>query len=228
MQNELLCIGSHYQFSTAGALSWTPSTPSTPLNTHHIGNTLQIIEPMLDAIQPEKKSPALDATARCLHTRQDAFQRWLCETSHQVPDSLLPLIGCGNGLTPDGDDYLLGAMVTLKYFQIDKSATLEHWLKQNVPGNTSDISRAHLMAACEGLASEPVHDFLCAVLSPVFNQQRILKYAAAVIAIGHSSGLHTLRGIMAVLKTLVETNTGNNAYPLPVGSHIRNLLKTGS
>jgi hypothetical protein len=109
------------------------------------------------------------------------------------------LVGFGSGLTPDGDDYLLGYLAALWRArgepEIDAhrhalSATLHAQLHR-----TNDISRHYLELALEGHFSESVDRFLM-VASNRTECGNIAAAADAVMRWGAASGVDCLAGIL--------------------------------
>lgn len=108
--------------------------------------------------------------------------------------NLSSLIGLGIGLTPSGDDFLCGVLAGFILRGMDChpfAAAVREQLQQKLE-NTNDISRIFLHCALQGQFSEAVCS-LTKATSPA-------KLSAAFHAIGHSSGMDTLCGILYVLK----------------------------
>ncbi len=144
---------------------------------------------------------------------------------YTVPSELTGLLGCGDGLTPAGDDILLGVLIAAFHFDLPKLADcLVTWLKQHAEINTSQISYAHLLAACEGQAIEHLHAMLNLLtirmnrsdlntegslkdqtekVQPIKSQ--LEQAIGTLIQHGHSSGYYTLCGVLLVLKHLAGT-----------------------
>ena len=107
--------------------------------------------------------------------------------------SLSSLIGLGIGLTPSGDDFLCGVLAGLilrngtdhPFF-----AALQEQITQKLP-DTNDISRAFLHCALQGQFSEAI----CSLR----HASDAAQLSAAFSAIGHSSGMDTLCGILYAL-----------------------------
>ena len=107
--------------------------------------------------------------------------------------SLSSLIGLGIGLTPSGDDFLCGVLAGLILRNCTShpfSLALQEQIVQKLP-DTNDISRAFLNCALQGQYSEAV----CSLCHAAEEAQ----LSAAFSAIGHSSGMDTLCGILYAL-----------------------------
>ena len=107
--------------------------------------------------------------------------------------SLSSIIGLGIGLTPSGDDFLCGVLAGLilrngtdhPFF-----AALQEQITQKLP-DTNDISQAFLHCALQGQFSEAI----CSLR----HASDAAQLSAAFSAVGHSSGMDTLCGILYAL-----------------------------
>jgi Protein of unknown function (DUF2877) len=108
------------------------------------------------------------------------------------------LIGLGPGLTPAGDDYLGGVLVTLSLTaQLPLRDGIWGMLQSQLPEKTNEISRAHLRAAAEGLGGAALHGLLNAILAGAC--YAIPAGLEAATAIGHTSGWDGVAGAITVL-----------------------------
>ena len=115
------------------------------------------------------------------------------------------LIGFGTGLTPDGDDYLLGYLAALRPWQyIENIAAHLKLLKLAIKSmlhRTTSISRHYLTLGLKGHYSEPI-DHLISILirgSPVSD---IATAANKVMEFGASSGVDCLGGFLHGIRSL--------------------------
>lgn len=106
------------------------------------------------------------------------------------------LLGCGMGLTPAGDDILVGALLALRKWRKPQLAELISKVIKHLE-LTSDISAAHLLAACEGSGIEPLHQLLAAMSDdrPDCNGQ-LMHAAKQLQSYGHSSGYYAMQGVL--------------------------------
>lgn len=110
------------------------------------------------------------------------------------------LIGLGIGLTPSGDDFNCGMLAAL--FSLGAlpaaSALRKELIRAVLPAadGTNDISREFLLRACAGEFSQAVRALL-ECLAGFAPAAALPEAAAALLALGHSSGLDTLNGIVA-------------------------------
>ena len=129
-----------------------------------------------------------------------ALTQWLqCKPDLPPTIQLQNLIGCGEGLTPTGDDILIGALITLKHTnRMEQFTLLSDWVKANAAILTNRISLAHLHAACEGHAVALLHNVLNAISCNDATQ--VQQTLAKLDQYGHRSGRDALYGMLTVLQ----------------------------
>jgi len=142
--------------------------------------------------------------ATSLQRGTDNLHRWLKSDNESIPDELLELIGCGPGLTPSGDDILIGALIALDCVGEERAfKTLSDWIQQHAPDATNQISLAHLHAACRAMAVDPLHNFINAL----FVDKTSLPGAIEQLeTYGHRSGFDAAIGVLAVANALQNRN----------------------
>jgi hypothetical protein len=105
------------------------------------------------------------------------------------------LVGLGHGLTPSGDDALVGALVLLDAVGERRAhARLAAALNQIPPGLTSPLSHCFLRSAAAGHVGEHLHAAVSA-----FVCGDVAGTIAAVRNIGHSSGWDMMAGVVVAL-----------------------------
>jgi hypothetical protein len=112
------------------------------------------------------------------------------------------LVGLGPGLTPSGDDFIIGwlaglvlradAPPQLRFLQ-DLCAGIE-----SLASATTSVSRQHLADACALAFSERLSN-LCLAIGDAAPAPRLASAAAAQIAVGASSGADAAAGLMFTL-----------------------------
>jgi hypothetical protein len=121
------------------------------------------------------------------------------------PGELAALVGLGVGLTPSGDDVLVGALAG---FDLASECSpvarpLRQALVESLPvpleARTTRLSAQMLRAAADGLYPEPVLDLLHALASDHGSQPPVERAAVALSHLGHRSGRDTLLGLAAAL-----------------------------
>lgn len=119
-----------------------------------------------------------------------------------IQDGTHVLAGLGRGLTPAGDDLLLGVMVGLlaTWPRVVCQPLLDLIVQTAVP-RTTTLSAAWLKAAGRGEANELWHTFV-AQLS--VNSDRWQQAFLPILETGHSSGADALWGFTAVVEKLSD------------------------
>ncbi len=213
---EAFHVGVNNCFRIDNPTVWRPAPTRGPGNTDAIADNLHRAYDYLSTIDAGPLMPLVLMRAAPRPSRlQTAFQQqatsgihallhWLDDSlthsrsAGEIPESVVSLIGLGPGLTPSGDDFLGGALVALRTLKLDTAAArLSVWIKRHAPPLTTNISLAHLSAACDGEALEPVHRALNAVLESD-SDDGIEAALAGLSAVGHSSGWDAFSGVLAV------------------------------
>lgn len=122
------------------------------------------------------------------------------------------VLGLGPGLTPSGDDLLAGLLVACHGLHGEATtAELGRHLTARATGRTTALSAALLRCAATGAAAAPVLDLVDAVAG-----RRPLGPALhGLLAVGHTSGHDTARGVHLAAEVLLHRSTG---APLPSGA----------
>ncbi len=141
----------------------------------------------------------------------DALSAWLSGNASgdaPVRKAVEALLGLGKGLTPAGDDYLSGALIALAEIgDARRFAVLASVVGHMAPGRTGRVSVAHLLAATEGMAAEPLH---CIVRALLAGGEELDAALAALDAVGHSSGRDALAGALTVLESVAFGSASRN------------------
>lgn len=120
-------------------------------------------------------------------------------------DQFIGLIGLGKGLTPSGDDFLVGFLSVLwRLISVDHEPllSLRTTIRQHST-KTNDISSMFLIKACEGEFSRPIVNLLA---TKEIDVKRIQKFVGVIMDLGHSSGVDLLCGIYYGLRYFYEAS----------------------
>jgi hypothetical protein len=153
----------------------------------------------------EETEGSRDAFARIARLRLARLRSWLVEAAAisgtpAIADPVRDLVGLGPGLTPSGDDVLIGALALLDALAEghDRAAAMRRNLARaisDVPsGLTSPLSHCFLRVAAAGHVGERLH---AAVSSCITGDTDAA--IAAIRNIGHSSGWDMLAAIVTAL-----------------------------
>ena len=143
--------------------------------------------------------------ARIVRPRIATFERWLSGVldardaqSTASAEAVQGLIGLGPGLTPSGDDFLVGALALLDCVgERDAHAALARAIIDALPGSTSPLSACFLRATAAAYVGETLHRAVSSVMAG--------DVGAAIEAIenvGHSSGWDMMAGITTTLRVV--------------------------
>jgi hypothetical protein len=122
--------------------------------------------------------------------------------SYQLDDlsALTRLIGLGTGLTPCGDDFLVGYLAGLWCTVRDFVERRQFVSKLgqaviHLSGRTNDISRTYLHHATDGQVSSRL-DALARAISRLESPEQLLPVAESAMQSGHTSGMDAVTGLL--------------------------------
>jgi hypothetical protein len=113
------------------------------------------------------------------------------------------LIGLGFGLTPSGDDLLVGCLAGL-WCTVQAKSERRKYISEfgrvilDLSRGTNDISRTYLLHAVGGQVSSRLAEF-ARVISEDVEPELFLKAMDKAACVGHTSGLDTLTGLLVGL-----------------------------
>jgi len=118
----------------------------------------------------------------------------------------LECAGMGAGLTPAGDDFLAGVLAALRYHGKSRGVDVvsQEFLEDlaRLSGlRTTPFSGFLLGCAARGLVAEPFAAWVLAVHRG--EAETATRHVLNIAAIGHSSGLDTLTGMLLVLQSIM-------------------------
>lgn len=114
--------------------------------------------------------------------------------------SVRALIGLGAGLTPSGDDLLVGYLTGLWCSVLDKSERIQFVTTLgkaiiDLSHQTNDISRAYLYHAALGQVSNRLANLAEAICRGE-NSDRLLAIVESAMQVGHTSGMDAVTGLL--------------------------------
>jgi hypothetical protein len=121
------------------------------------------------------------------------------------------LIGLGAGLTPSGDDLLVGYMAGLWCTGQDKNEGMQFigGLGETIIGllsRTNDISRTYLYHAAQGQVSSRLAN-LAEGICRGENVERLSEIAETAMSVGHTSGMDAVTGLLISLAAWNDPGT---------------------
>ena len=127
-------------------------------------------------------------------------------TSHdeeEIEATLRSLIGRGRGLTPSGDDLILGLLLVNRLGPILKPLLIK--IFKELIGNeilTTRVSMSYYNSGLKGEFSSPMIDLYKAILRG--DRENMDSYINNIINYGHTSGRDTLTGIALGIERLIN------------------------
>ncbi len=107
------------------------------------------------------------------------------------------LIGLGIGLTPSGDDLIVGVLAGLRAIDHPAGPALAAEIAVAAPGRTGPVSEVVLRQAARGAFAEPLHDLLVAIARQ--RPASLARATARVLSCGSTSGADALVGLLMAL-----------------------------
>ena len=107
-------------------------------------------------------------------------------------------MGLGSGLTPAGDDFLVGYLAFLHRYGSEKELKALRDALYEARHKTTALSQVFLIRAMEGEFSAPVLALFTAAERSI--QEEVLSCTARLCAVGHTSGSDLLGGILYAAK----------------------------
>lgn len=118
------------------------------------------------------------------------------------------LIGLGSGLTPSGDDLLIGYLTGLWCTVQNQNERMQFLARLgetvfHLSSRTNDISRTYLYHAAQGQVSSRLSD-LAEVICHGETPERLSVIAEAAFRVGHTSGMDSVTGLLIGLATWAD------------------------
>lgn len=118
-------------------------------------------------------------------------------------DSAKQLAGLGQGLTPSGDDFILGAILAAWIIHPHNTAgVLAEEITNAAAPLTTSLSEAWLRSAGRGEAGILWHNFFNALIAD--DPMAIQLHITQLLSVGHTSGADAFAGFMSILTHVEE------------------------
>jgi hypothetical protein len=163
-----------------------------------------------------ESAPREDLGAALLHTIAGLARQLLSglvrSDRGQIQGAASKLAGLGGGVTPAGDDFMLGAIHALwAAGEMDRVPDLGSAVVEAARSRTNAISLAWLRAAARGEAGNEWHALFEAILAG----RPIDEVARVLIRRGHTSGADALAGFVAARRALVASEEARRPIAWP-------------
>ncbi|KPC50241.1 hypothetical protein WG78_17730 [Amantichitinum ursilacus] len=195
----------HWHIDLTAAPVWEPSRARALLDALPAARLQQVHDLLAAQLQAYAAQQSGHSVLQLLPVATTGLPiaQWHSQTSTlELQRHVNALLGLGRGLTPDGDDYLLGYLAALHHchrltahFRVMANAIKQGLLR------TTEISQHYLQLAIQGHFSQSI---LILIDSIATNPQpEILKDAAqSVMQYGASSGIDVLAGFLHGSRTI--------------------------
>jgi hypothetical protein len=184
------------------ATQWEPRPNWDSLRVHQPTAAAQL--PTLQALCREEapqeslltlldSEPAAGPLARALQAALSELGVGLSGDLGQLRTGAVKLTGLGGGLTPSGDDFLIGTDIWL-WLTHPRPTGVCQIIADAAIGRTTTLSEALLKATARGECSEPWHELLAAMCGGT--EAEVTTAARRVLKVGATSGADALAGFI--------------------------------
>ena len=153
------------------------------------------------------KDPVLFYAHGLLNKLKKSF---LDEDTVKVAETFSEFVGLGSGLTPSGDDFILGFLAFFHFlkkapFRSNFIREIRNKLMNSVPGRTSYISEVYLNYGLNGQFSEILTAFIQGLFTG--DRKELMERTLRLINIGSTSGIDMIAGcLFAMHLSVFEMN----------------------
>lgn len=201
LREDVLSVEQH-QIALGDARLWRPATAGEPLSRDGLEGHLALLPSYGDAHDEPWRS-RLAEPAKALTNALARGDRRGTEVAAWC------LLGLGLGLTPAGDDVLVGLLTGLIVLErrangfgadaVRVGAALGEWISRVAPERTTPLSATLLRWAARGVAAQPLLDVLWSLGST-----SSVRGLDRLVAMGHTSGRDMLFGASLAAATFLE------------------------
>lgn len=211
--NNCLSIANKMSITIDKVDSWGGDLPTYPTNTECLKKNVKL---MKQYIEIHGKSGGIKSKGMNESSFESEMAKMIKERTYLLMKELLSkrfrsavphaisLLGLGPGLTPSGDDFLVGLFTT---FHLKGSPfSSQRWFCEEIEKvaktATNDISYIAIKKASAGKVRESIVDLVSALL--VENEKNMILSLRKVLTIGSSSGTDIALGILEGLEANIK------------------------
>jgi hypothetical protein len=208
---DRLTIGD-LEIDTASAATWNPC-PSWEMLRGDIDLFYHALPLLLDVLQTASPVDSFAGLIVDLPAGHSMMQAEMYRTAKIAADTLMRgllsserslclegtygLVGLGGGLTPSGDDWLMGCLLAVQIVSSPQVRSLMQSVVEVAVKRTTPLSAAWLRAAGRGECGAIWHSLFAAIHTK--NDAVIRSSAEVIIQTGHTSGSDALTGFVTIL-----------------------------
>ncbi|WP_339270804.1 DUF2877 domain-containing protein [Paenibacillus sp. FSL W8-0187] len=214
-EGDRLCVGKNAAIMLQQVHVWRSKLPPYPEDEEVLRNHVAAAQSWIEA---HGKAGGMKRAAETGNPFDQEMERLLRERSTGLLEALskgevslashyaIQLIGLGPGLTPSGDDFLVGlfAVMNLTNGPLFK---IRHVCEQVVAASadrSNPISYMALMKAASGQVRESIGDFMNHMIHG--SKTEVISSLSRVLDIGSTSGTDIALGLVNGLKLSIESN----------------------
>lgn len=212
-----LQLGESLRVTFDTAQPWSAALPAYPASEHTLRANLDVIDARLDrfgfaaASTVRRSARGFDAevAARLGQLASDLVDALSCGDDGRACDDAKSMLGLGSGLTPSGDDFLVGLFAVLNVDGSPGQGLLAGGaaVLDGAARSTHAISLAALRNAARGRVRESIVA-LIEQLTVSGSRERMLDTLQRVLAIGSTSGADIVAGIAAGFQVHLHLSHG--------------------
>lgn len=204
---QSVSLNGHYifQLSAPQKSHYAPAESLDPARSSLFNQTTLLLQKTLQQharlgsfIVPADAPPFTQAVSHCLQEQAQALSLALSQTHiPNIEATVLSLLGLGIGLTPSGDDYLVGTLAALRHTQPHAKATqaLIASIERHAIHKTNDISAQALICACQHYFKSSLLD----TLKHLYQPHQAAEYLKQLLQTGATSGTDMAFGLINTL-----------------------------
>ncbi|QFG00341.1 DUF2877 domain-containing protein [Psychrobacillus glaciei] len=211
--NNIISIGNKMSITIDRANSWESILPTYPANTDVLKKNIKIMKQYIEIhgksggikSKSVNESPFEQEMSKMIQERKGLLTDELVKKQlhHAVPHAV-SLLGLGPGLTPSGDDFLVGLFTS---FHLKNSPFVNYqWFFEEIERAaktaTNEISYIAIKKASVGKIRESIIALVNGLLEE--NEEHLILSLKKVLNIGSSSGTDIALGILTGLETNIK------------------------
>ncbi|WP_042477464.1 DUF2877 domain-containing protein [Bacillus ndiopicus] len=213
INDTTISIGNKLSIPIKGVKLWESILPAYPANTNALQSNLLKMRQYIESHGQNggiKRKPFAENSfehelERMIHERTNLLKSALMQQELiEAQRHAISLLGLGPGLTPSGDDFLVGlfAVLCIRNSPCASYTSICGEIVQKAKTATNEISYMAIKKASEGLVRESLISLLVALLYG--NEEELTKSLQQVLNIGSSSGTDIALGILCGLEVNIN------------------------
>lgn len=215
-EDSSLVIGANIRIWTQQATKWEGELPSYPCDIEGVDVLRRNVAFTKNYVDVYGKTGGMKMSSQPASPFEKEMSRMLIQRAGMLSDDLankriesatqhaISLIGLGPGLTPSGDDFLVGLCSVYKMQNISSCLSCPFFdeIVRSSQVLTNEISAITLKKAAHGQVRESLNDLLSCMVSG--STEELVPVLDKIIGIGSSSGTDILLGILCGLERNLE------------------------